>query len=46
MLKDYNSLNEVTFENIVDFHSKFEKIHPFQDGNGKELDVLFYLKNV
>lgn len=27
----YNSLENVTFEDIVKFHSDFEKIHPFQD---------------
>ncbi|MBC7440310.1 MAG: Fic family protein [Flavobacterium sp.] len=25
--------NKKTFENIIDFHQKFEVIHPFQDGN-------------
>ena len=29
----YNSLENVTFEDIVEFHVRFERIHPFQDGN-------------
>ena len=33
--KWYNSLSEITFENIVEYHYRFEKIHPFQDGNGR-----------
>ena len=33
--KRYNSLPEIVFENIVEYHYRFEKIHPFQDGNGR-----------
>lgn len=35
LLADYNELETVTLKDIVDFHYKFEKIHPFQDGNGR-----------
>jgi Fic family protein len=31
----YQSIDKKTLENIIDFHQKFEAIHPFQDGNGR-----------
>lgn len=35
LLSSYNSKKNITLEDIVDFHYKFETIHPFQDGNGR-----------
>ena len=35
LIEWYNSLAEVTIREIIEFHARFEKIHPFQDGNGR-----------
>ena len=35
LLESYNAKSEVTIEDIIAFHAAFERIHPFQDGNGR-----------
>jgi Fic family protein len=44
----YCSLPEIVFENILEYHYQFEKIHPFQDGNGRVGRLIMFrecLKN-
>ena len=41
LINRYNNSGR-TFPDIVDFHASFEKIHPFQDGNGRVGRVIIF----
>ena len=48
LMEWYNSLQEITIKEIIEFHARFEKIHPFQDGNGRVGRIIAFkecLKN-
>lgn len=48
LLEWYESFKQITINEIIEFHAKFEKIHPFQDGNGRVGRIIAFkecLKN-
>ena len=48
LMEWYNSLAKITIKDIIEFHARVEKIHPFQDGNGRVGRIIIFkecLKN-
>ena len=48
LMEWYNSLEQITIKEIIEFHFRFERIHPFQDGNGRIGRIIMFkecLKN-
>lgn len=48
LLEWYNKVETKTLDILADFHARYERIHPFQDGNGRTGRIILFkecLKN-
>ncbi len=48
LLNEYNNKENIQLEDVARFHVEYEKIHPFQDGNGRTGRIIMFkecLKN-
>ena len=46
LLEEYKGKEKKNFEDILDFHVKFERIHPFQDGEWESGEIDHVSKSV
>lgn len=46
LLAEYNALKRPTLDDILHFHVQFERIHPFQDGNGRIGRLLMFWQSL
>lgn len=42
LLEWYKCIDKKSIEDIIEFHVRFEKIHPFQDGNGRVGRIIMF----
>lgn len=42
LLNEYLKKQIITLDDILDFHVRFERIHPFQDGNGRVGRIIMF----